>query len=140
MPLKISLPKLGRRGIAASEFAVVVPVLTLLVMASFDIGTRVETSIRLERAASLGAQYAMARPSDMTEVQNRVVAALSGLSGVTVPLPALACECASAAALCTAACPSGLVQTITVTAQRSLSPILLPAMSMATGSAVARAR
>lgn len=140
MPRTINRPGLGRGGIAAMEFAVVAPVLMLLIMLTFDVANRMENSIRLEGAALAGAEHAQANSSDMVAVQNRVIAALSGLAGVTVPLPAVACECAVTATACTASCPDGLVRTVTVTAQRSLSPMLLPQMALATGSAVARLR
>jgi hypothetical protein len=69
-----------------------------------------------------------------------VIAAWPDLTTANVPLPRLACECASATASCTQTCAGGLVQTVTVTAQRSLSPIILHNFSTSQGSAVVRLR
>jgi Flp pilus assembly protein TadG len=128
------------RGIAAAELAVVAPVLLLLLLGTLDIGNYLQTSIRLERAARAGAQYAAASSADMAAIQARVIAAWPELTTADVPLPTLACECAATVVACTQACPSGLVQTITVTARRTLTTHLLPAASRGTGSAVVRLR
>lgn len=134
------LRKIGCRGVAAAEFALVAPVLILLVLGTFDVATMVQTSIRLERAARAGAQYAVANSSDMAAVQAQVIAAWPELTTANVPLPVLACECAGTVVACTQTCPGGLVQTVTVTAQRTLTPHLLQAFSQGTGSAVVRLR
>ena len=134
------LHKIGQRGVAAAEFALVAPVLVLLLLGSFDIANAVQTSIHLERAARAGAQYAVANSSDMSAIRDRVIADWPELTAAEVPLPYLACECAAAAVTCSQSCPSGLVQTITVTAQRSLTPYVLQSIPRRTGSAVVRLR
>ena len=134
------LNRIGHRGIAASEFALVAPVLLLLALGTFDIANAVQTSIRLERAARAGAQFAAANSADMEAIRSRVIAAWPELTTTDVALPSLACECAGTAVACTESCPSGLVQTITVTAHRRLSPYLLRTVAQGTGSAVIRLR
>jgi len=129
-----------RRGIATAEFAVLLPLLAALVLGAFDVAQFVETSLRLERAARAGAQRAIADPSDMAAVQAAVIAAWPALTTADVPLPAQFCECAGAAAACTASCPSGRVTTITVTARRQLSPLLIGALGEGGGNAVVRLR
>lgn len=132
--------RLDNRGIAAVEFAVVAPVLLLLLLATFDIGNYMQTSIRLERAARAGAQHAMADSADMLAIRDRVIAAWPELTTADVPLPTLACECLATVVVCTQACSSGMVQTVAVTAQRTLTTFLLPNASRATGTAVVRLR
>jgi Flp pilus assembly protein TadG len=129
-----------RRGVSASEFAVAAPVLVLLLLGAYDVANVIQLSLRLERAARAGAGYAVVNPSNLAAVQSAVIAAWPSLTSAEVPLPVLACECAGAAAACTATCASGLVKTITITARRSVSPLLLSGMSEGTGSAVVRIR
>lgn len=133
-----SLRALGRRGVAAAELALLAPVLVMLLLAVHDVANAMQISIRLERAARAGAQYAVANSSDLTAVRNAVIAAWPALTGNDVPLPVLACQCAATPVACTASCPSGLVQTITVRATRSLSPLLLTSRSEGVGHAVVR--
>lgn len=128
------------RGVAAVEFAIVAPALLLLMLGCFDIGNYIQTSLRLERAARAGAQYAVANSTDMAAVQARVIAAWPELTTANVPLPTLACQCAGTAVACTQACPTGLVQTVTVIARRTLITYLLPMASQSTGNAVVRLR
>jgi len=132
--------RVGCRGTSALEFALVAPVLALLLFGAYDIANVVQVSIRLERAARAGAQYAMANPSDMEAVRARVIAAWPELTTADVPLPVLACECASTEVSCTQTCGTGLVRTVTVTASRSLSPLLLKDLVRGQGSAVVRLR
>ncbi|MFC7478328.1 TadE family protein [Dankookia sp. GCM10030260] len=134
------LRRIGHHGIAATEFAVVAPVLLLLLLGSFDIANLVQTSIRLERAARAGAQFATASATDMEAIRGRVIAAWPELTMADVPTPALACECSGVTVACSETCAGGVVRIITVTAQRSLSPYLLQAASLGRGSAVVRLR
>ena len=131
---------IDNRGVAAAEFALVAPVLVLLMLGCLDIGNYMQTSIRLERAARAGAQYAAANNSDLVAIRERVIAAWPELTTADVPLPTLSCECAATVTACTQACPGGLMQTITVTARRVLTTHLLPAAAQATGNAVLRLR
>jgi Flp pilus assembly protein TadG len=134
------LHKLGRQGVAAAEFAAVAPVLLLLLLGTYDIANSVQTSIHLQRAVRAGAQYAAANSSDMSAIRSRIIAAWPVLTTTDVPLPALICTCAGVTATCNQACAVGQVQTIALTAQRTLSPLLLPVMSRGSGSATVRIR
>lgn len=138
MPRWTNCRRIGRRGIAATEFALVAPVIVLLLLGSFDLASHMQTAIRLERAALAGALYATANSSDMAAVRQQVLNAVSDLSGVVVPQPAITCECVATSVACNTACPSGLVRTMTVTAQRTITPLLLTTMPLAMGRAVAR--
>lgn len=132
--------RLGRRGIAAAEFALLAPVLLMVLLAGSDAATAVQTSIALERAVRSAAQYAAFDSSDMAAIQARVIAAWPVLTTADVPLPTVGCECAGTATACTASCASGLAKTVTITAQRHLGTYLLPAMALGSGHAVVRLR
>jgi Flp pilus assembly protein TadG len=132
--------RIGRAGMAATEFALVLPALVMLMLGGYDVANAVQTNIRLQRAVRAGAQCALADATSMAAIQAQVIAAWPELTTANVPLPVKACECAGAAAACTQACAGGLVQTVTVTAQRTLSPMLLPNFSTSQGSAVVRLR
>jgi hypothetical protein len=129
-----------RRGVAASEFAMVAPLLLLLVAVAHDVANSALASIRLETAVRAGAQQAMATPADMDAVRNAVIAAASGLTAAEVPQPVLACECAGAAAACGAPCPAGEARWVTITARSALTPLLLSSLSSGVGNAVVRVR
>ncbi|SDB74470.1 TadE/TadG family type IV pilus assembly protein [Belnapia rosea] len=132
--------KLGSRGVAASELAVMAPVLLLLFVGTADVANLIQTNIRLDRAVQAGAQYAAGNETDLAGIQAQVMAAWPELTAADVPLPILACECAGTAIACDQACPSGLVQTVAISAQRSLSPQLLTGFGRGTGRAVVRIR
>lgn len=139
MPRWTKCRRIGRRGIAATEFALVAPVMVLLLLGSFDLANHMQTAIRLERAASAGAQYATINSSDMAAVRQQVLNAVSDLSGVVVSQPEITCECVVAPPVaCNTPCPGGMVRTIEVMAQRTITPLLLTTMPLATGRAVAR--
>lgn len=129
---------LGRRGVAATELALLAPALLALMLGTVDVSNSVQTSIRLERAARAGAQYALADSSDMAAVRTAVIAAWPELTTANVPLPVLSCECAGATVACTVSCVGGLVRIVTVTASRTLTPTLLKTLTRSDGSAVAR--
>lgn len=135
-----STRRLGRRGVAASELAVLAPVLALLMFGAADVAQVMQSSLRLERAARTGAQYAIANPSDLAAVRGAVLAALPGVTGATVPMPVQSCECNAVPVACSATCAGGLMRVITITATQSLSPVLLTDRRQGVGSAVVRVR
>lgn len=98
-----------RRGIAATEFALVAPVLLLMLLSAYDIASAMWRTTRLEMAARAGAQYAFARPQDSAGIASAALAQLAGWTGVTVASTAMACRCDNGAAVdCgTGTCQSG---------------------------------
>ncbi|MCO6419235.1 pilus assembly protein [Siccirubricoccus sp. KC 17139] len=131
------LRKVGRKGASAVELALVAPVLLLLLAGTFDLANVIQLSMRLERATRTGAQYAMANPSDATAIRNAVIQAWPELTPGEV---VVTCACGIAAAACGTACSAGVPRTVTVTAERSLTPLLLQEYSKGTGHAVLRLR
>lgn len=132
--------KLGSRGVAASELAVMAPVLLLLLVGTADVANLIQTNIRLDRAVRAGAQYAAGNEADLTGIRAQVMAAWPELTAADVPLPFLVCECAGTVIACDQSCPSGLIQTVEISAQRSLSPQLLTGFGRGAGRAVVRIR
>jgi Flp pilus assembly protein TadG len=112
--------RLGHRAISALEFAVVAPVLLLLMLGANDFGNALQQWTRLETAARAGAQYALAFPTDQTGIEE---AALNGLqptwqAGTAVTVQ---CSCDATAQACSAAC-TGEIR-ITITTRRAFEPL-----------------
>jgi Flp pilus assembly protein TadG len=85
--------KACRRGVSLTEFALIAPVLCLLVMGSFDVGNAIQQSLQLEAAAQAGAQYAFSRPTDSVGITAAIRANLPGWTDITVSSPVMACRC-----------------------------------------------
>lgn len=132
------LRDLGRRGVAATELALMTPILLIFLFGVVDVSNSVQTSIRLENAVQSGARYALASSSDMSAVRSAVIASWPQLTTTDVPLPLLSCECADNVVACTASCAGGLVRIVTIKATRPLSPLLITTLSRSTGNAVVR--
>ncbi len=141
----------GRYGIAAAEFALVAPVVILIVLSIYDVGRAVWRTTQLETAARIGAQYAFANPTDNAGITSRVQASLSGWTGLTISPTSMACQCDNgvAANCSTGTCPFGAATVspigyITVTVTQPLqfiSPLtraLFPAMATLRGSVALR--
>jgi Flp pilus assembly protein TadG len=87
------------RGVAASELAVLLPVLVLIFFSAYDFSNATAITLRLEGAARSGAQYAFANPTDTSGIIQKVQAGLNGMSNVTIPTPAMVCKCDNGAAV-----------------------------------------
>ena len=101
----------GRAGIAASEFALALPVLILMLFSLYDVSSALWRRTRLEMAARAGAQYAFSRPQDSAGITNAVRAQLVGWTDVTVEPATMTCKCDNGTA---ANCTTGLCQSGTV--------------------------
>jgi Flp pilus assembly protein TadG len=82
---RLSGPAVRDRGAAAVEFALLLPVLLLLIFGIIDFGRALNAQITLTQAAREGARLAATGQPD---VVNRTQAAASGLSPVTVTVTA----------------------------------------------------
>ncbi len=81
-----------RSGVAAVEFAIIVPVLLALTMGVIDFGMYIGTRIELEQALRAGGQYALKDPTDTTTITNAIQGA-TDLASVSVTIGGLSCEC-----------------------------------------------
>jgi Flp pilus assembly protein TadG len=118
--------RLGRRAVSALEFALVAPLLLLLMLAANDFGNALQQATRLETAARAGAQFALAFPTDQARI---VQATRDGLqtawqAGTAVTVQ---CRCGTTAQACSAACTGEF--RVTITTRRAFEPLfffLLP--------------
>lgn len=102
-----------RRGVAAIEFAIMVPALVMMTVCTVDLGMGIYTNMQVQDAAQAGAQYAIAHGFDVNSISTAVSNA-TGQSGISAsPPPVQYCGCATAAGVtnvtCGAACPAGAV-------------------------------
>lgn len=102
-----------RRGVAAIEFAIMVPTLIMMTVCTVDLGMGIYTNMQVQDAAQAGAQYAMVHGFDTNSIST-VVSNATGQSGISAsPAPVQYCGCATAAGVtnvtCGAACPAGAV-------------------------------
>ncbi len=120
----------GVAGVAATEFAIAVPLLLMFAICTFDIGVGYYRKAQVENAAQAGAQYALLHGFNVSAIQNAVAASTSN-SGVSAsPTPSQFCGCASssgiASAPCNSTCPSGATagRYVSVTAQAGYTPVI----------------
>lgn len=102
-----------RRGVAAIEFAIMVPTLIMMTVCTVDLGMGIYTNMQVQDAAQAGAQYAMVHGFDANSIST-VVSNATAQSGISAsPAPVQYCGCATAAGVtnvtCGAACPAGAV-------------------------------
>jgi Flp pilus assembly protein TadG len=107
---------LGQRGVAALEFALLVPVLVLLVFGGIQFGLTLNTYITLTSAARAGArQFALSRgdATPLTDTLNEIYSAAPNLSqaSLTVSLLVNGTACTTDAS-CSAALVSGVPATV----------------------------
>ncbi len=117
-------------GVAAVEFAVILPVLMVLTMGMIDFSMYIGTRMELEQAVRAGGQYALKDSSDSVTIASAVTGSTS-LSGVTVNVGSLVCECPNGTStVCRgdvnyASCAGGLPPAgfLTITATTTYDPI-----------------
>jgi Flp pilus assembly protein TadG len=120
---------LNQRGNLMIEFALALPVLSLMLIGLLDLGRYGLDKSAMLQGAREGAQFGALSPtspnlssSDLTNV-NTTAQSATGLSGVTAS-SSLFCECTSGTAVsCTSTC-STLKHYITVTTSRSFTSVV----------------
>ncbi len=135
------LSRFDRRGVAALEFALIAPVMIVLLAAAANIGLAVDHAINLSNAARAGAQYVIALPSDTVGART---AALGVLPGAVVTVGAMVCTCPAPGestggptiACNTTTCLTGLTRTVTVTVTRA--PVQIPGLAFNSTAASTR--
>ncbi len=120
----------SERGVSAIEFGMLMSVLLLFVIGLSDFGIAVFRRMELESAVRSGAQFAIYDREDTDSIKDAVVAATNlGLTTSDVTTTEF-CECPDeTTATCgdTGPCtPSVNYYFMTITAQHSYTPILLP--------------
>ena len=100
-------------GVAAIEFAIMVPALILMTVGIVDLGMGIYRNMQVQNAAQAGAQYAMMHPFDAGQIAS-VVSSATGLQGISAsPAPVQYCGCATSAGVsdvaCGSTCPAGAI-------------------------------
>lgn len=105
------------KGNFAVEFALITPLLIMMLLAVFDVSTIIQDKMVLQNAAQTGIQYGLIRrpvQSDLQQVENTVRSSLPDSwleSGPETPVSitaSLQCECSySGSSSCAAGCPAG---------------------------------
>ena len=133
-----------RRGIATIEFAIVVPLLLLLVAAAVDYSLLMRAAIAVGDAARAGAEYGSLNTSNASNTSGMQTAALNAAPDIT-GLTATAsqfCSCSNGNTVnCSGgSCPSGPVRTyVQVTVQTTVSPVFSYPQLGYTGAVAAKA-
>jgi Flp pilus assembly protein TadG len=99
-----------RRGAAGVEFALLLPVLTLLLMGMFDYGQLAYQTMQVSAAAHAGADYALRNGWNLSAVQSAVTNATTLASVAASPAPTLSKACVISGAIVATAgssCASG---------------------------------
>ena len=116
-----------RRGIALVEFALVIPLLLVLLAGILNYSLMLRTGACVATAARAGAQYGSRSPANATDtsgIQSAAVNAVPDAKGVTVT-SARACQCPDGTSVsCSGTCGTGsMLVYIQVTASASRSAI-----------------
>jgi len=96
----------AKRGLAAIEFAVIAPVMAMMVMCAVDLGLAINRHMQVEDAAQAGAQYAALHGFNSTSISSAVTSATSWTGISASPAPTEFCGCPGATSITTATCGS----------------------------------
>jgi Flp pilus assembly protein TadG len=94
------------RAVAAVEFGIMIPLLSLMVVSVTDIGLAVYRKMQVENAAQAGAQYAIARGYDASSISNAVTGATNSTAVTASPSPVQFCGCPMSTGVSTVSCGS----------------------------------
>lgn len=99
------------RGTAAVEFALLMPVVLLLIVGLYDFGMATYTAMSLAGAARAAGQYALQNPTDTAGIQQAADnASQLPTNGLTVTSGEV-CQCPDGTTVsCTGVCPAGTIQ------------------------------
>jgi Flp pilus assembly protein TadG len=92
------------RAVAAVEFGIMIPLLSLMVVSVTDIGLAVYRKMQVENAAQAGAQYAIARGFDTSGISSAVTSATNSTVITASPSPVQFCGCPSSTGVSTVSC------------------------------------
>ena len=96
----------GCRGSVAAEFAVVAPIVLLIIVGVADLGSLTKQSAALAGATRIGAEYARYRSADTTGIKNSMQNSMSFSPQLSFPANfPQSCECDDGAAIsCAESC------------------------------------
>ncbi len=104
-----AIAKLVKRndGVAAVEFAMVLPVLASIVICLPDLSQAAVGVVQMESAVQASVQYAMAGGTDMSEAQTIGLQAWTSKPANAVLTTTEYCLCGASAGTCGQSCPDG---------------------------------
>jgi Flp pilus assembly protein TadG len=108
-----------RRGIVTIEFALVSPLLLLMLAGVLDYGMYLRTAACVADAARSGAEFgslSTANAANLARMQSTALSSSPGLSGLTATA-SQSCQCAGSAASCSSSCGGKLTMYVRVTAK-----------------------
>lgn len=116
-------------GGAAVEFALILPILILMLAGIADLGKMVYIRSVLESAARAGAQASFADPSATATIETAVQTSItaSGITNVVTPSAVESCQCSDSTSVdcTTGTCATGTVRHfVTVTATTTYTPMI----------------
>lgn len=133
-----------RRGVAALEFAMIAPVLIILLAAAANLGLMADHSLQLANAARSGAQYATILPDDPAGAHAAIRSVLPNItqSGIvrscTCPPSATAASGGNAVECTMGTCPAGIGMARYVTVTVTMPPPSIPGIAFNTTAAGTR--
>lgn len=93
-------------GVAAIEFAVMIPCLIVMTVGTVDVGMGIYRNMQVQNAAQAGAQYAMTNSFDPTRIAS-IVSGATGMQGISAsPAPVQFCGCATSTGVVSVSCGS----------------------------------
>lgn len=119
------------KGVAATEFALVAPVLVILALGVIDVGNAVSENFDLKAAARVGAEFAVANSTDTAGIEAAVRSANNNDSDALSVTTTVFCECSFQSSItCGESCPGTEDTTprqfVTVSVTDSYNPLFLP--------------
>jgi Flp pilus assembly protein TadG len=122
----------ARDGSMAVEFALIAPVLIAIMVPVIDISVAIYTRMQVQNAAQAGAEYALAKGWNQTNVQNAITNAVSFLTVTASPAPTLTYQCVNGSGTGLVASSSGAACSgggtagsyVTANAQASYTPLV----------------
>ena len=96
-------------GVAAIEFAMIVPVLAAIVIGAGAVVPFVQANDNMHDAVSAGARYVMAGGTDPASIQNVTLSAWTGHSASASVTVTKSCTCAGVTSPCTSLCTDATV-------------------------------
>jgi Flp pilus assembly protein TadG len=99
----------GIAGLAAIEFAIIGPILVLMLVCMVDLGSGIYGNMQVENAAQAGAEYAAVHGFDVSSISNAVTSANLFPGIGASPAPSQFCGCPSSTGITTVACSATCV-------------------------------
>lgn len=135
--------KLSRsvRGNVTVEFALISPILLIVILGLVDFGLAMSNKMELVSAARSGAQLALADSSDTSAIKSAVVAATDNEITTSDVTTTEFCECSDGTTItCGATCGDGSSNKyyMTITAQQSFTAVFIVTPITITGSITIR--